>query len=294
MEFLYKLLSDSFKDRRQLHTMLLTLLALAFYPFYLLTSYMSHKGFYAYEVFAGVFGLVVPFLFMAFIVGILLLFLVFVFWAWVIVLIGGLAKVPARKIGESEAKPEDAAENKSVTTTSVLKESAGVFVVNAFFLGLMSYAFYKHGDVPRAIWLVAAGSFVLAAILGIAQITSGPQRLGLYIALFFLGLFVPIFGREDTSSAIEGTLGQFRLGGVMVTIVGNEAGPGVESSKSNSLYGRLVFLSSSNVYLETGCPRKSVIVPRKDSLRLEFAELRSAGLKEFECPEPGATKGKGS
>jgi len=290
MEFLYKLL-ESFHEKRQLNTLLLALLFLAFYPFYLLTSYMAEKGFYAYEIFSGVFGLVVPFVFMAFIFGILLLLLAFVFWGWVIVLIDALARSSASEADGTAAKPTDDAARSSAAVTGQLKEAAGVFVFNAFMLGIFGYTIYQNADIARPLWMAIVGSLVLAVILGIVQITSGPARMNLYLVVFVIGLFAPLFGREYTTPMIEGTLGQFRLGGVMVTIVGNGASPSEESVKTNDLYGRLVFLSSSNVYLETGCPRKSVIVPRKDSLRLEFAEIRTAGLKEFECPAPDKSSG---
>ena len=58
-------ISDLFPDQKHLRTLKIALLVAAVYPFYLLTCYMAAKGFYAYEMFSSLAGLVVPVLFMA-------------------------------------------------------------------------------------------------------------------------------------------------------------------------------------------------------------------------------------
>ena len=58
-------ISDLFPDQKHLRTLKIALLVAAVYPFYLLTCYMAAKGFYAYEMFSSIAGLVVPVLFMA-------------------------------------------------------------------------------------------------------------------------------------------------------------------------------------------------------------------------------------
>lgn len=91
-----------------------------------------------------------------------------------------------------------------------------------------------------------------------------------------------MFAREQTTAAVEATLAQFRLGGVLVTVVPNAAAP--LDDPGTRLRDRLVLLSSSNLYSEAGCPRRFLIVRRYVSMRLEFAEIRTARLKEFDCP----------
>ena len=58
-------ISDLFPDQKHVRTLKIALLVAAVYPFYLLTCYMAAKGFYAYEMFSSIAGLVVPVLFMA-------------------------------------------------------------------------------------------------------------------------------------------------------------------------------------------------------------------------------------
>ncbi|MCK6429596.1 MAG: hypothetical protein L6Q72_10980 [Burkholderiaceae bacterium] len=289
MKQIYDWLSELFPDKRHSRTLLLVLLACAFYPFYLLTLYMADKGFYAYEAFSSIFGLVIPFLLMAFVFGIVLLLFAGLFWggalAALAIVLGGARSARAGSEGTPAAESTEPVHAGGLTAEDKksLKGAAGIVAFNVVMLAAFGFAIYGSdaGEATRFLKGVLIGSLVLGLVLVVIQATPPAARFTLYAVLFAAGLFVPMFAREQTTAAVEATLAQFRLGGVLVTVAPNAApldGPGT------GLRGRLVLLSSSNLYLEAGCPRRFLIVPRQPSMRLEFAEIRTAALKEFDCP----------
>ena len=73
-------ISDLFPDQKRARLLKIGPLVATLYPFYLLTCYMAAKGFYAYEMFGSLAGLVVPVLFMALVF--LPVFLVFMVMDW--------------------------------------------------------------------------------------------------------------------------------------------------------------------------------------------------------------------
>jgi hypothetical protein len=178
--------------------------------------------------------------------------LVFMFLGWSGIL-ARLDRLLTDAIAQGAQSPEPSAPPKPLTDIAVLV-AFNVLVLGGLFYGL--YTTEAEG-AARPLLAIIFGSLALGLASVVAQ-------------------HVPPTGR-----AVETILSQFRLGGVMVTVVSSETGQ--DASPASALYGRLVFLSSSNLYLEAGCPRKLTIVPRRDSFRLEFAEIRTAGLKEFRC-----------
>lgn len=290
MKQIYEWLSELFPDKRHSRTLLLVLLACAFYPFYLLTLYMADKGFYAYEAFSSIFGLVIPFLLMAFVFGIVLLLFAGLFWGGALaalsIVLGGARSARAGSEGTPAAESPEPVRAGGLTAEDKksLKGAAGIVAFNVVMLAAFGFAIYGSdaGEATRFLKGVLIGSLVLGLVLVVIQATPPAARFTLYAVLFVAGLFVPMFAREQTTAAVEATLAQFRLGGVLVTVAPNAAAP--LDGPGTGLRGRLVLLSSSNLYLEAGCPRRFLIVPRQPSMRLEFAEIRTAGLKEFDCP----------
>lgn len=281
MKQVYDWLSELFPEQRHARTLLLVVVACAFYPFYLLTWYMADKGFYAYEAFCSVFGLVIPFLLMAFIFGIVLLLFAAMFWGGPLAALSIVLRDAGAQAGAADvsaARPEERAGRAALSAEGrkSLKGAAGIAAFNLLMLGLFGYAMYDADfeGARRFFWTLAIGSVALGLVLVVIQATQPAARFVLYALLFATGLFVPIFAREHVTSAVETTLTQFRLGGVVVTVAPNVAGP-PGSGAPEGLRAKLVLLSSSNLYLEAGCPRRFLIVPRQPSMRLEFAALRT-------------------
>ena len=276
-------ISDLFPDQKRARLLKIGLLVATLYPFYLLTCYMAAKGFYAYEMFGSLAGLVVPVLFMALVF--VPVFLVFMVMGW-----GGVLLLLDRLfIDTAAAGPEGPESSGSRNPASSFSEVAGVLAVNVVVLGVLLYVLVTTDGVVRPLLTVIFGSLALGVGLVIGQHTPATGRAAGCGLLLILAVLAPMLGGEYTTSLVETILTQFRLGEVMVTVVPSDhVGDAVPES---ALHGRLVFLSASNLYLETGCPRKLIIVPRRDSLRLEFAEIRTAGLKEFRCE--GAPKSQG-
>jgi hypothetical protein len=268
-------LSDLLPDRKHVRALKIVLLVALSYPFYLLTCYMAAKGFYAHEMFSSIVGLVVPILFMALVFAPLLLLFMVLFWGGILAVLNDLL---ARVWGEEPGAP-------AAPLGRTLKEAAGLLVLNGALLGVLVYALYtgRAAEIARPLQAVIFGSLGLGVALVMAARVPPTGRIAALTLLLLAALFVPLFSQENTTSLVETILTQFRLGGVMVTVVPNESGQEADRAKGSRLYGRLVFLSSSNLYLEAECPRKLMIVPRQGSLRLEFAEIRTAGLKEFRC-----------
>lgn len=235
---------------------------------------MAAKGFYAYEVFSSIVGLVVPVLFMALVFTPVLL--VFMFLGW-----GGILALLDRLLTDATAQGAQSPEPS--TPPQPLKDLAVLVAFNVLMLGGFFYGLYttEAEGAARPLLAIIFGSLALGLVLVVAQHVPPTGRAAAYGLLLLAALLGPMFGAEPTTRLVETILSQFRLGGVMVTIVSNETGQ--DANPASALYGRLIFLSSSNLYLEAGCPRKLMIVPRRDSFRLEFAEIRTAGLKEFRC-----------
>lgn len=278
-------ISDLFPDQKHLRTLKIALLVAAVYPFYLLTCYMAAKGFYAYEMFSSIAGLVVPVLFMALVF--IPALLVFMLLCW-----GGFLALLDHLLTDAPASGPESTESLAPRQPSKpLIESLPMIGLNVFVLGAFFYALRstEAEGATRPLLAIIFGSLALGVVLVIGQHVPATGRAAAYGLLLILAVLAPLFGGEYTTSLVETILTQFRLGGVMVTLVPSDhVGDAVPAS---ALHGRLVFLSASNLYLETGCPRKLIIVPRRDSLRLEFAEIRTAGLKEFRCE--GAPKSQG-
>ena len=276
-------ISDLFPDKKHVRMLKIVLLVVVLYPFYLLTCYMAAKGFYAYEMFGSLDGLVVPVLFMALVfVPVLLIFMV-MGWGGVLMLLDRLVTSTAA------AGPEGTESSASSNPVRRFADVAGVLAINIVVLGLLSYALFTTEGVTRPLLTIIFGSLALGVVLVIGQHIPASGRAAAFGLLLVLAVLAPLFGGEYTTNVIEAILTQFRLGGVMVALVPSDQGN--EAAPASALHGRLVFLSASNLYLETGCPRKLIIVPRRDSLRLEFAEIRTAGLKDFRCE--GAPKSQG-
>jgi len=278
-------ISDLFPDQKHLRTLKIALLVAAVYPFYLLTCYMAAKGFYAYEMFSSIAGLVVPVLFMALVfIPVLLLFMVM---GW-----GGLLLMLDRLFtSAAPAGPESPESSASRDPAKPFTELVGILAFNVVVLGALGYALYTTDveGATRPLLTIIFGSLALGVMLVIGQHVPATGRAAAYGVLLVVAVLAPLLGGEYTTSLVETILTQFRLGGVMVTLVPSDDVS--DAVPASALHGRLVFLSASNLYLETGCPRKLIIVPRRDSLRLEFAEIRTAGLKEFRCE--GAPKPQG-
>jgi hypothetical protein len=256
-------ISDLVPDPKYGRPLKVVLLVVALYPFYLLTCYMAAKGFYAYEVFGSIAGLLAPVLFMALVfVPVLLVFMGLCWGGPLLLLDRWLSKV--------------------TSTSKPLVDLAGILAANLFVLGIFLYVLYFRDPegAARPILVAIVGSLLLGLVLVFRPHIPVAFRTAGYGVLFALALLGPMLGGQYTTSMVEAILIQFRLGGVLVTIVPSDQE--LEATGA-ALHGRLVFLSASNLYLETGCPRKLIIVPRRDSLRLEFAEIRTAGLKQFRC-----------
>ncbi len=291
MDQIFKWLSQLFLDPRHTRTLLLILLACTFFPFYLLTCYMADKGFYAYEAFTSFFGFIIPFLLMAFIVGIVLTIFSAILWGGFLI---ALARLCAPPVALPMADPlvvsvQPAVEQKSLAET--VRQSYLIFAVNAFLLGLIGYGMYSGslGEAKGFIKFLVIGSFIVGCLWVVIGARKPAERFTLCVLLFVIGMFSPIVAREFVNSAVEATLAQFRLGNVLVTVSPNLAGPLASPDAPDILHGKLVLLTASNLYLEAGCPHRLLIVPREKSMRLEFAPIRTAGLKEFVCTKSPAT-----
>lgn len=262
-------ISDLFPDQKRARLLKIGLLVATLYPFYLLTCYMAAKGFYAYEMFGSLAGLVVPVLFMALVF--VPVFLVFMVMGW-----GGVLLLLDRLfIDTAAAGPEGPESSGSRNPASSFSEVAGVLAINVVVLGLLLYVLVTTDGVVRPLLTVIFGSLALGVVLVIGQHTPATGRAAGCGLPLILAVLAPMLGGEYTTS--------------FVTVVPSDrVGDAVPES---ALHGRLVFLSASNLYLETGCPRKLIIVPRRDSLRLEFAEIRTAGLKEFRCERAPKSQG---
>lgn len=252
-------INELFDSKSLRRILVATAAACAFYPTYFFLVYMADRGFYAFEAFGNVLGVVIPFLFMGFIFGVLLLMLAFFFWGGPMLLLTTLLGTPAAEL-------------------DIKRELLNALPMSAVNLGLLAMVIWAKasdqttGDLFLGFALSAG---VLAILLVLFSITTKENRASLAIVLAGIALFVPLFARELVQSSVESTLRQFRLGGVAVTLVSGERAPEI---------AYLVFLSPSNAYLEIGCPPKSVILPRSGGLRFEFTANRMPG--EVKCTEP--------
>jgi hypothetical protein len=264
-------LTDLVPDRQHVRALRIVLLVAVVYPPYLLTCYMAAKGFYAHEIFSSIVGLVVPVLFMALVVAPLLLLFILLFWGGIL----GVIDTVLERVWRRDPGPP------GVPFGRVVKEWSVLLVRNLLVLGASYYVGSRGGaeDAAGPLRALIIGSLGLGVALVVVARAPLASRVGLLAVLLVAALLLPLFGQESTTGVVETILAQFRLGGVMVTLVPHDD----TQDTSTRLYGRLVFLSSSNLYLEAECPRKLMVVPRRDSLRLEFAEIRTAGLREFRC-----------
>jgi hypothetical protein len=273
------LVADLVPDARHARLLKGALVVGACYPFYLLTCYMAAKGFFAHEVFSSIWGLVVPVLFMALVFAPLLLILMFLGWGGPLV---GLDRLLASaRHAERPATPDH-------PVRSWLVEAGGLLVINAVVVGGLLYVLSGEdaAEARRPLLAVLFASLALGIVLVVGQRAAAAERRSLYAIVLAGALLLPLFGQDYTTGLVETILIQFRLGGVMVTTVPSE-GP------APPLRGRLLFLSSSNLYLEVGCPRKLLIVPRRDSMHLEFAGTRTEGLADFRCEDRTSSRGGG-
>jgi hypothetical protein len=282
MDSLYKLLSELVPEKSR--ALLVVLLVLStVYPLFLLTCYMAHKGFYAYEIFSSILSLVVPFLFMALVLAVVLPFFAALLWGGVIAFLQTLLNSPERRPEASpSADAQPAPEQRSGEEPS--KEILGLIAVNVVLLALFIYGLRKANVSTEATLMIVAAPLVFGLALLTVQIKDTAQRRGACWLLLAVAVVAPLFGRDATTNVVEVVLTQFRLGGTMVTVVSGSDRPTGEPKASNLLYGRLLFLSASNLYLEAECPRKLFVVSRSAAHRLEFLDIRTAGVKEFECP----------
>jgi hypothetical protein len=277
-------LAELVPDQKHVRALRIVLLTALVYPPYLLTCYMAAKGFYAHEIFSSIVGLVVPILFMALVFTPLLLLFMALVWGGIL----GLFDAWLESIWRADPGPP------GVPWRRRLQEFAVILGLNLILLAGALYVL-ATGSVedltePFAALLIA--SLGLGVCLVVAGRAAPAERMTLLAFALLLATFVPLFGQHYTTALVETILTQFRLGGVMVTVVPDDRTPRSEPTTDGRLYGRLVFLSSSHLYVEADCPRKLMIVPRRDSLRLEFAAIRTAGLKEFRCEGQAPVKGR--
>jgi hypothetical protein len=174
-----------------------------------------------------------------------------------------------------------------------LRDSVGLLGLNALLLGTSFYVLRTEtaAEAVRPLLALIVGSLGLGIAIVVAARAPTSARVGLLTLLLVAAVFVPLLRQHATTELVETILAQFRLGGVMVTVVPDDGTLRSEPTTDGRLYGRLVFLSSSHLYLEAECPRKLMIVPRRESVRLEFAAIRTAGLEEFRCEGPSPGKG---
>lgn len=256
-----ELVSELFDSKRLRRILVATAAACAFYPAYFFIVYMAERGFYAFEAFGNVLGMIVPFLFMAFIFGVLLMLLTVMFWSGPMLVF--IALVTSSRDDGSLKRDLLAALPKCL--------------FNLLLWGVVLWAEYKSDTPGRVFTSFALTSGILAAILAFFSVTKGANRASLAIVLAGVALFIPVVAQEQVQDWVEATLRQFRLGGVAVTVSSGDRSPEV---------AYLVFLSPSNVYLEIGCPARTVILPRS-GLRLEFEHSRLPGAAR--CAEAPAS-----
>lgn len=258
-----ELVNELFDSKSMRRTLVATAAACAFYPTYCFLVYMSERGFYAFEAFGNVFGVVIPFLFMGFIFGVLLLMLAFFFWGGPMLFLTTWLSTPA---ADRKLKRE-------------LLNALPMSAVNLGLLGMVIWA--KASDQATGDLFVkfAVSAGIVATLLVIFSVIPRESRAAFAIVLSGIALFVPVFARELVQNSVEATLRQFRLGGVAVTVISGDRAP-------ETAY--LVFLSASTIYLEIGCPPKSVILPRSSGLRLEFGYNRMPG--DVKCTESSDDK----
>lgn len=256
-----ELVNELFDSKGVRRILVLTAAACAFYPAYFFLVYMSEHGFYAFEAFGNVLGMVVPFLFMAFIFGVLLMLFAVMFWIGPMIVFTTL-------LCTSPSEPNFKRELLSALPKCLFNLVLWAVVLWAEFTGAAS------GHVLTSF---ALASGVLAGILTLFAVTKGENRASLAIVLAGVALFIPVIARESVQDWVETTLRQFRLGGVAVTVSSGDSSPEV---------AYLVFLSPSTAYLEIGCPARTVILPRHSGLRLEFAHDRLPG--SVKCTEQSA------
>ena len=205
-------ISDLFPDQKHVRILKIGLLVAALYPFYLLTCYMAAKGFYAYEMFGSLAGLVVPVLFMALVfVPVLLVFMV-MGWGGVLLLLDRLftETATAGREGPESSGPRNPA--------SSFSEVAGVLAVNVVVLGLLTYVLVTTDGVARPLLTIIFGSLALGVVL-------------------VMSVLAPMLGGDYTTSLVETILTQFRFVGVMVTVVPSDhVGDAIPAS---ALHGRL-------------------------------------------------------
>lgn len=254
-----ELISELIDRKAVRRTILGIAAACAFYPAYFFLVYMSDRGFYAFEAFGNLFGVVVPFLFMGFIFGVLLLLLAVMFWGGPMILLTTLLSAPDADRGFKRE----------------LLNALPVCAINLLLWVAVIWAELSSETPSHLFSSFALAAGIVAGLLSIFSVTKGENRISLAIVLAGIALFIPIVAREHVQSSVEATLRQFRLGGVAVTVISEEKNPEV---------AYLVFLSPSHAYLEIGCPPKSVILPRHSGLRLEFAYHRLPG--NVKCTEP--------
>ena len=204
-------ISDLVPDPKYVRPLKVVLLVIALYPFYLLTCYMAAKGFYAYEVFGSVAGLVAPVLFMAMVLIPLLLVCMVLIW-------GGVLLLLDRWLPPG---PESTASTASLPISKSLIDLAAILFVNLFLLATFAYVLYTTDadGARRSLLAVIFGSLALGLVLVIGQHIPVTGRATGYGVLFLAALVGPILGGEYTTSVVEAILTQFRLGGVMVTVV---------------------------------------------------------------------------
>jgi len=281
----YKIISELVKDESKSHALLVVLVFLIFYPMFLLTCYMADKGFFVHEIFSGVLGISVPFIFMAFVFAILLPLLTALLWGGVIAFIS----IFIDKF-EEENRYHSSSGGDLKILSPVKEALKGTFIfgaINVFIVSVLVYSIYTGGYESGGesfIKLMVVLPLILGLSLIVLEKSRKENRANIYWILLAVALLAPIFGRDTTTSVVEAVLVQFRLGGVIVKLVPMEK-QAENNAQNENTSARLLFLSNSNLYLEAKCPRKLIIVPRSNSYRLEFDAIRTAGLKEFTCPE---------
>lgn len=281
----YNIISELLNDESKSRASLIALVFLIFYPLFLLTCYMADKGFFVHEIFSGVLGFSVPFVFMAFVFAILLPLLTALLWGGVIAFIS----IYIEKFEEVNAdySSSEVKLNLLLPLKNALKKTFILSAINIFLVTVLLYSVYTEAydeSVASYIKLMVMLPLILGLSLIVLEKSKKENRVNIYWMLLALALLAPIFGRDTTTNVVEAVLVQFRLGGVMVNLVPMEKQT-ANSTQKESTRARLLFLSNSNLYLEAKCPRKLLVVPRSDAYRMEFAEIRTAGLKEFTCPE---------